>query len=141
MFRIHTNLDKEIYNAIKNIKTYDDSKQKEIRNIVREGTKDVMQEAIRKAPFRTGKLKASITMEFDYDKAQGVVKAKAPHVHLVEFGAKATTSTPNRKKALMAGNKFFKFALIPVRAERPFMRPAIEKEKPEIERKIREVLK
>ena len=48
---------------------------------------------------------------------------------------------PRRKKALKFLGRFSMINVIPARKARPFMRPAFEKEKPEIERSIREAVK
>lgn len=140
-FRIYSNLEEQVFKALRDIKQYDEKTQADIRNAVRDGTKGVMEESIRRAPMKTGKLKSNITMSFDYDKSMGIVRAKSPHAHLVEYGARAAVAVPDRKKALTIGDGFAASANIPARPAHPFMRPAIEKERPEIEKKIREVLK
>lgn len=140
-FRIYSNLDDQVFKALRDIKQYDEKTQSGIRNAVRDGTKSVMEESIRHAPMKTGNLKSNITMSFNYEKSMGIVKAKSPHAHLVEYGARAAVTVPDKKKALKIGDGFAASANIPARPAHPFMRPAIEKKRPEIEKKVREVLK
>lgn len=139
--RVYSNLSDEVFKVLRNIKQYDEETQKNIRSAVRDGTKEVLAEAIRRAPMRTGKLKASITMSFDYDKSMGIVRAKSPVAHLIEYGTRAVTITPQMRKALEINGKFAAYANIPAKAAHPFMRPAIEKVRPDIEKKIIEALK
>ncbi len=121
-------------------RTYDVQTRERLRATVQTSTANIMLGAKRRVRVRSGKLVKSITMFYDGVRNIGTVRAKSPHAHLVEYGAKATKELPSRKKALhsgaLTGTGFAASANIPARAEHPFMRPAFEDEKPNLVRSV-----
>jgi phage gpG-like protein len=77
---------------------------------------------------RSGKLKKSIKTGFDRRKPEGMVRAKTPYAHIVEFGSKSYTVRAKNKKALTipGGSALVlrKSAKIPARKGRPFIKPS-----------------
>ncbi|CQR73305.1 hypothetical protein SOV_50880 [Sporomusa ovata DSM 2662] len=102
----------ELKKVLKNMERYDTETQAKLRTAVRTATSDVLKGSMRRAPIRTGKIKANITMEYDSTKNTGIVKAKSPHAHLIEYGHAGPTPASKRTP------------------EHPFMRPAFEQAKP-----------
>lgn len=114
------------------------------RNTLQNGTKAVARGAKQRAAQRSGKLKKSIKTGFDRRKPEGMVRAKTPYAHIVEFGSKSYTVRAKNKKALTipGGSALVlrKSAKIPARKGRPFIKPAFEAEEPKIVSNIRKVL-
>lgn len=115
---------------------------------MRNGTRRIAASARRRVAVKSGTLKSKISGSFKADKMTGYVRAKAPHAHLVEFGAKGTVAYPKKAKALKIpvnakskgvtekekkrGYAFRKKAVIPARSPHPFMIPAFEEQEPRI---------
>ena len=139
---IRANIEEAIYKITADIKKYDEETQNRIKQAVRNGTKGVYENAVRAAPMkRTGNLKTGITMEMSDREATGVVKSTAPHSHLVEFGTKQRFVTPTIHKALKIKSQFVRGVITSGKMpKKPFMRPAIEKERPKIETAIKGAL-
>jgi HK97 gp10 family phage protein len=140
----------ELGEAIRKVGAYDTKTAQKIENQVNKSTKNIGVGARRRVPVRSGYLKKRILSRFDARSITGYVAAKAPHAHLVEFGAKGATERPDTKKALkipwrggmgVGGEYYAKSADIPARREHPFMRPAFEDEKPNLIRGIKEAIK
>ena len=109
--------------VLKNIERYDAETQAKLRTAVRTTTSDVLKGSIHRAPIRTGMIKENITMEYDSTKNIGVVKAKSPHAHLIEYGHAGPT--PESKRT----------------PEHPFMRPAYEQSKPGLIKAVESAVK
>ncbi len=126
-------------------KTYDAQTQEKLRTTVQSSTSAIMLGAKRRARVRSGQLVKNITMTYDGAKNIGTVRAKSPHAHLVEYGARASKVLPKQKKALhssaLTGSGFAASANIPARKEYPFMRPAFEDEKPNLVRSAEAAVK
>lgn len=114
----------ELQNVLQNIEKYNTKQAVKVEEAVKSSTKVIGAGAKQRVPVRTGNLKKSIRSSFDIRKIQGTVKAKAPHAHLVEFGAKAHPAKN-----------------IPKRTEKPYLRPAFENEKPALIKAITEAVK
>lgn len=112
--------------------TYDAKTQEKLRSTVQTSTSAIMLGAKRRARVRSGRLVKNISMTYDGAKNIGIVRAKSPHAHLVEYGARAAKVRPEQKKALTIGDGFAASANIPARKACPFMRPAFEDEKPNL---------
>lgn len=138
--RIYSNLSNEAFRALRDIDRYSAETRRRLQAAVRTGTQETAAEAIRRAPMRSGDLKASIQYEIKRDGSQGVVRAKSKKAHLVEFGTGPALVYPKRRRAMKIGDRFAAYALIPPKRPRPFMRPAIEKERPAIERAVLEAI-
>lgn len=113
-------------------KTYDAQTQERLRSTVQSSTSAIMLGAKRRARVRSGKLVKNISMSYDGARNIGTVRAKSPHAHLVEYGARGMREIPSRKKALTINGGFAASANIPARKAYPFMRPAFEDEKPNL---------
>lgn len=135
----------EIERTLQQISTYDGKTRLKVEEAVQSSTKAIRNGAVRRINVHTGYLKKHTISSFDRKTVVGAIRAKAPHAHLVEFGAKAATEVPDKAKALTIdawGNRWYaKKARIPKRAEHPFMRPAFEDEKPNLIRKLSEAVK
>ena len=131
----------EINKAIKQVSIYDTKKMLEIENIQKSATKSIIKRAQQRINNKTGNLKKSGKTDYNNRTGTAFARFKAPHAHLVEFGAKATTSTPQNRKVLKMGDRYFKKAKIPARRPRPFLFPAYQETYPEVLRDIKEVLK
>jgi len=142
-FRIYANIDSEVFKAIKNVDNYNTNAQKSIRKAMADGTKSVYDAAFSKAPHGTNnKIRAGLHWSYDETKNTGVVKSSAPHGHLFEFGTNERFVYPTRRKALkMSDGRYAKGTVYAGRIRpKPFMRPAIEQERPKIESEVKKVL-
>lgn len=113
----------ELQGALKNINKYDETTQEKLRSAVRSSTQNVMAGTIRRAPIRTSELVKSIGMSYNAETNVGVVRAKSPHAHLVEYGHAGRT--PQSKRT----------------PEHPFMRHAFEAEKSNLIKAVEEAVK
>lgn len=143
-FRVNMSVP-EIGRTLDQISVYDGKARLRVERTIQQSTKAIGAGARQRVPVRSGKLKKKISTRFENKGATGIVAAKTPYAHLVEFGAKAATIKPATKKAMMIdANGIRRFATqvsIPVRAEHPFMRPAFENEKPTLVRNLAEAVK
>ena len=116
-----------------------------VEGALRRGTKRVARGARRRVPSKSGNLKRSITSSFKTTTLVGYARAKQPHAHLVEFGAKPVDNVrPKKAKYLQIptddltrykGDKkylYLKKVDIPKRKAKPFMLPAFNDEKDNI---------
>ena len=143
-FTISMNLSQLTFDATRNIERYDKNTREAIQGVIRRGTHAALEEATRLAPYGpTGNLKAGITEDFKGGMyARGQVKSTAPHSHLVEFGSGERIVYPVKKQALkFRDGGFAKGDIYNGKMPKaPFMKPAAEKVKPQIEREMEEVL-
>ena len=144
-FKIYANIDQAVYKATADISNYSTEIREKIRAEVQTGCANIRDRAIRGAPKgETGNLAAGIKMEMSPRGASGVIKSTAPHSHLVEFGTgvRITMNRPTGHKRAMVINGNFVRGMIRTgkMPKRPFMRPAVEAEKPNIEEAIKKVL-
>ena len=141
--KIFANIKEEVFLTMANVQKYDEETQQRIRKATRDGVAAVHAAAVRAAPIRaTGNLRKGIMQEFDEKTCSGKVRATAPHSHLVEFGTRERVTAPLRKKALKIADGFVRgFTFTGKMPKKPFMRPAIEKERPNIEAQIERAVK
>lgn len=141
--KIFANIKEEAFRAMVDVQKYDEETQKNIRKATRDGVAAVHAAAVRAAPIRaTGNLRKGIVQEFDERTCSGKVRATAPHAHLIEFGTRERVTAPIRKKALKIGEGFVRgWTFTGKIPKKPFMRPAIEKERPKIETSIEKAVK
>jgi HK97 gp10 family phage protein len=109
----------ELEAAIKNISKYDARTRIKMESVIRSSTKSIKSGVLKRINDKTGYLRKHTVDNFNNKSLTGVVKEKAPHAHLVEFGHKG----PN-----------------PAR-EHPTMRPAFEDEKPRLIKGLSEAVK
>lgn len=122
--------------CLKDIHKYNARCRIAVENALQRGTKAVAKSARRRAPVESGGLKKSITSSFKKTTLVGYARAKKPHAHLIEFGAKESVARPKKKPFMQfhksrwkkyTGNKTilrFKKVIIPTRPAKPFMIPA-----------------
>ena len=136
--KIFANIKEEAFRVMVDIQKYDETTQKKIRKATREGIAAVHAAAVRAAPIcATGNLRRGIVQEFDEKTCSGKVRATAPHSHLVEFGTRERVTAPLRKKALKIAEGFVRgFTFTGKMPKKPFLRPAMEKERAAIEANI-----
>ena len=144
-FNIYANIDSAVYKATADITGYDQKTKEAIRAAISAGVDAIRDRAIRAAPAGpTGNLKAGIKSEMSKSGSSGVIKSTSPHSHIVEFGTgpRITMNRLNsRKKALVINGSFVKGMIANGKMPaKPFMRPAVEAEKPNIEESIKKVL-
>jgi len=138
-----TPANKELKEALDSISAYDGRSRLRIEAAVEKTVQEMARLAREKVPVKSGGLKKSIFSSFKKIGCIGYFGAKAPHAHLIELGTDAHTVKPKKKKALLFGEgKFFtKFAEIPKRTGRPFVRPAFEQERPTFIKRLAEAVK
>jgi HK97 gp10 family phage protein len=130
--------------ALKDISIYDAKARLRIEAVVAQSTKNITKGAKQRASKKSGGLRRRIKGSFYKKDVVGYIRSYAPHSHLVEFGAAATTTVLERKKALTmpyADHPFATKAKIPKRRERPFLRPAYEDEKNDLIKNIKQAVK
>lgn len=137
---ISMDLASSVYKCTRDLQRYDESTRQRIRDAVANGTRAVYRTAVAKAPVKTGALRQGIVMALGTDPrfASGVIKSTVFRGSFVEFGTKERTVKPKRKKAMKIGDVFVRGEIYNGKViARPFMRPAIEQERPKIEEAIR----
>ena len=90
----------ELSKAIRQISAWDGKTRLRMEAALKRGTHAVYREARQRVPVRSGKLKKSIKTRFSAVKLEGQVYSNVPYAHLVEFGSRAHTVKPQKKKAL-----------------------------------------
>ena len=122
----HTSLNK----ALRQISFYDGATRLKVENAIAAGTKRTGSDARRKVARNTGSLRRSIRTSFKRKNCTGLVKAMAPHAHLIENGVKTSIAEPKNKKVLRIVARglvrYTRWAMIPRRRPRPFMKPAYD---------------
>lgn len=138
-FKINAKLDDVVFHATADISKYDKETQDKIKAAIADGTKDVYEEAVNRAPKRTGGLIEGIKM--DVKGAHGIVRSTAPISHVVEYGSGPRIASPLRAKAMTINGEFVRGHVVSIMPQRPFMRPAAEAGKPKIEAAVKEAIK
>ena len=143
-FWVSTNITAEVKKALGDITKYDADTRQRLDGVTRDMTGRVFEGAVSRVPKKTGKLASSIKQEFQPTPhgLQGYVKAMDPIAHIIEFGAAGSVVIPIRKKALHPGAEgwFAAHVIIPQRAAHPFMKPAMDAVRPELERAVKEAV-
>ncbi len=134
----------ELGEAIAKVGAYNGKSRLRIETVVEKSTKNIATGVRRRA---VGSLKKKTSSRFDRKTVTGYVSVKSPIAHLVEFGAKAATEKPSKKKALKipspglgVADMYAKSAHIPKRRENPYMRPSFEDEKPDFVKGLKEAV-
>ena len=141
-FKINCNIEKAVYKATADINKYNKETREKIINAVTAGVKAVAETAIRLAPAgATGNLKAGIKHEMKKG-AYGEIKSTANHSHLVEFGStERIVYNRKNKQAMVINGEFVRGDIYNGKMPaKPFMKPAIESEKPKIEESIKKII-
>lgn len=131
----------DLNNALKKISAFDGKSRMAQSKVLKNATRRIKNGAIRRVSVRTGELKQSIKSSYSDDKMVGIVRAKAPHAHLIEFGHRGAIVKPKKKKAMKIGENTFaaKAVLPPVKAK-PFIIPAFEAEVPKIIKDLQQAI-
>lgn len=140
---IKNNLGTELNKALRDINHYGASAQTGLRKAIRTGTERVFRNAVNGANVGpTGNLRRGIKMHYDSAKNYGEVKSTAPHGHLYEYGTVPRIVLPLRAKALLLPDGRFVRGVIQAgrMPARPFMGPAIIRERPKIQSDCREAI-
>lgn len=120
----------ELNKALKQVAFYDGKARMRVEEAVSSGTKRVAADARRKVAKRTGGLRKSIKSSFKRKGCTGIVKALSPVAHLIENGVKTSIAEPQKKKVLRIDangvRRYTRWAMIPRRRARPFMKPAYD---------------
>ena len=140
-FYIKSDLTDAIKKAVGDVGKYEDGVQRRMKAAIRTGTQDTMRAAKSKAPIATGGIVRHLVMEYDEKNNRGFVKSKAPHSILLEKGVKPSFVEPRKKKVLKFKGVFARYALIPARKGRPFMKPALDETEPKIVKALEEAVK
>lgn len=133
----------ELSKAIGQISAWDGKSRLRVEGALRRGTSGVAREARQRVPVRTGKLKKSIKTRFSAVKLEGQVYSNVPYAHLVEFGSRAHTVRPKKKKALRffkGGPVFTKRSRIPAQAGKPFFKPSYDYVEPQLLRDVKKAV-
>ncbi len=143
-FWVTTNVTAEVKKALGDVTKYDKDTQQRLDGVVRDMTDRVFKEAVSRVPKKSGKLASSIKQEFRPTPhgLQGYVKAMDHLAHIIEFGAAGAVVVPARKKALHPGAAgwFAAHAIVPRRTAHPFMRPAMDAVRPDLEKAVKEAV-
>lgn len=135
----------DLAQCLKQLSAFDGKSRLGVEQAMANAVRRIKSGAVRRVAVASGKLKKSIRSSFSKPKLLGIVRARAPHAHLVEFGAKGATVKPKRKKALRLavadGYKFMRKAKIPERKSRPFIMPAYEAEKGKLIADVKAVIR
>lgn len=137
-FKINVRLDDVVFRATADISKYDKETQDKIKAAIADGVKTVYEEAVSRAPKRTGSLIEGIKMEVNG--AHGVVKSTSPLSYIIEYGSGPRIASPLRAKAMLINGDFVRGHVVSTMPERPFMRPAAEAGKPKIETAVKEAI-
>lgn len=133
----------ELSKAIRQISAWDGKTRLRVEAALKRGTNAVYREARQRVPIRSGKLKKSIRQRFSTVKLEGQVFSNQPYAHLVEFGSRAHTVKPRKKKALRffrGGPVFTKRARIPAQSGKPFFKPAYDYVEPQLIRDVKKAI-
>lgn len=141
--KISINADEAVKDAIRQIKDASIEKRAKIKWAIQETTEKVFENAKRKAPLgKTGNLRKGIEMEMYRNGNAGIVKATAPHSHLVELGTNPRFTAPKKKKALKINDKFVSgFISTGKMKPKPFLKPAAEEEHANFVARLEEAIK
>lgn len=93
---ITTLSDEELTKCLKQIKAFDGKTRLGVEKALRNGTKRVRTGAARRVAVRSGTLKRSLRSGFSRAKLEGVIRAKQPYAHLVEYGAQGFFTKPKK---------------------------------------------
>lgn len=120
----------ELNKALKQIAFYDGKTQLKVEAAISSGAKRVAADARRKVARDTGSLRKSIKSSFQKKTCTGFAKAMMPHAHLIENGVRTSVAKPKKKKVLRINERgmlrYTRWAIIPRRRPRPFMKPAYD---------------
>ena len=109
----------ELRNVLANMDRYNARQAVKIENAVQASTKAIKKGILRRIHDHSGYLRKHTVSSFNKNTVTGVIREKAPHAHLVEFGHGGPAPAP----------------------EHPTMRPAYEEEKGNLIRNLAEAIR
>lgn len=110
---------------VANLDKYDEDTQKRAKRVLRKSLVSIRRGAKSRIHNVTGTLSKRINNSYNSDGLGGLVRSRAPHSHLVEFGTKPHGQEPRpRSRALRIAGKFFEKITHPGSKPHPFMQPA-----------------
>lgn len=134
----------ELNRLVNSIGVFEAKKRLKLEGALKEGAVDIQRHAKQRVSRGGGKLRKSIKQKFNPRLLQAQVYSNLQYAHLVEFGAKAVTVYPKKKKMLkfpyMGQTIFRKVADIPERKPRPFLKPAYDYSEQHIIDKVKKAL-
>lgn len=135
----------EVQSVLNNMSRYDARTTARLKDVTKRSGENIKRGMIRRIHNVSGYLSKHITDTFNPEKITASIRAKAPHSHLLEFGAKEVIEKPKTKKALTVdqfGNRNYANEVhIPERKEHPYARPALKEEEPKYIRAVKEAFK
>ena len=131
----------EIQKTLSQISAYDGKARIRVEEAVQKSTKAIRAGMIKRIHNVSGYLKKHTSSSFNKKDVVGLIRAKAPHAHLVEFGHKGALIKPKNNEAL--GTPYGPREEVRTKGvpEHPFARPAYEDEKPTLIRNLSEAVK
>lgn len=137
---------KAIQDAMNKISWYDAKSRLGLENAIGRAARRMAYRAKSKVPRGKGTLRNSIYASVKKGLLRGEFGAKKPHAHLIEYGTKAHTVRPVKRKALrIIDQNVIRFTskkiVIPAQPARPFMEPAYKTEEPKFLDDVKKVLK
>lgn len=141
---ITTVSDSELSKCLKQLSLYDGKARLGVEKAISDATKRVRKAARRRVAVRSGALKRSLKSSFSKRTMEGIVKAKQPYAHLVEFGAQPVIIKPKKRHVLKINisvkKQYTKTARIPARQAKPFLVPSFQEEMPNVITEVKKVL-
>lgn len=130
---------KELNQAIENVKAYEIAKKQQIREQVARSALNIERDTKQSTPVDTGRLRASYTIVFRFDKMGAEVGSNVEYAPYVEFGTGAMVDVPEglESYALQFKGKGIKQVNLPAR---PHLYPAYEKERPKFIKALSDLL-
>lgn len=130
---------KELNQAIENVKAYERAKKQQIQEQVARSALNIEQDTKQSTPVDTGRLRASYTIVFRFDKMGAEVGSNVEYAPYVEFGTGAMVDVPEglESYALQFKGKGIKQVNLPAR---PHLYPAYEKERPKFIKALSDLL-
>ena len=134
-----------IQEAIRQIDWYDAKSRLGLENAISNAVRRMAYRAKAKVPRRTGSLRNSIYTSMKKQLLQGEFGAKMYYAHFIEYGTKAHTVQPVKRKCLtIPDGSVIRFTnnmvAVPAQPARPFIEPAYKTEEPKLLADIEKVL-
>lgn len=137
---ISANISEETFRVTRQLDQYNSATRQRIIDSITESTKAVYTDVQTNIPRgATGNLGRGVKMDVNVRQryVSGVVSSRAPHGHLVEFGTEPRFWA---KSVVTPKGPVYKAVYRGVMPKHPFMKPAIERERPRIETRLREAV-
>lgn len=141
MITFNSNID----DVMANIQSATNGFEQKAKDVVMKSTLNAEASAKMKAAVQTSKLRSSINSRFENAGMTGIVEATAAHAAFVEFNTRAHIIRAKNAKYLrfkMGGQWVFRKSVMhPGTKAQPFMRPALEEERPHFIREMNDAVR